>query len=104
MNQAVIEPSVIRAAAAGESERPERTVPVYPDGSTEPICWVSTTERDAMVESGAATRFGRRGCCLRLRRRDGASNMSATMGAGAIVAHAAGDPLARIASIGWRAR
>ena len=80
----------------------ERKYAVYAAGGVEPVRWVSTGERDDLLRCGAATPFGRRGRCLRLRQDGPGYGMSVTMGPGVVLAHAAGDPRARMAVLAWR--
>jgi hypothetical protein len=80
----------------------ERRFAVFPAGGAKPVCYVNAAERDALVRSGAATRFGRRRADLRLRS-DGAGD-SRYMGPGVIRAHVEGDPRAQVATLLWPRR
>jgi hypothetical protein len=82
----------------------ERRFAVFPAGGAKPVCYVNTAERDVLVRSGAATRFGRRRACLRLRSDGAGCDMSRYMSPGVMRAHVAGDPRAQIATLGWSHR
>ncbi len=82
----------------------ERKYALYAAGAAEPVCWVGSAERDDLLRCGAATRFGRRGRYLRLTQDAPGYRMSVAMGPGVILAHATGDPRARLAALAWRTR
>jgi hypothetical protein len=82
----------------------ERRFAVFPAGGAKPVCYVNAAERDALVRSGAATRFGRRRVDLRLRADGAGHDMSRYMGPGVMLAHVKGDPRAQVATLLWPRR